>query len=67
MDLQSIITRAWEDEVFKQELLSDPRTTIERELGIALPEGVDIYVHEQTPTALHLVLPMKPEHSGGSE
>jgi hypothetical protein len=61
MDFQKIILRAWEDEAFKQELLADPRGCIERELGVQLPDGFQIFIHEQTPTTLHLILPMKPE------
>ncbi len=61
MDLQELITRAWEDESFKQELLANPRATIEKALGVSLPKDIEIYVHEQTPTKVHLVLPMPPD------
>ena len=61
MDLQELITRAWEDKAFKQELLDNPRAAIEKALGVSLPEGIEIYVHEQTPTTVHLVLPMPPQ------
>jgi hypothetical protein len=64
MDLQELITRAWEDKAFKQELLSNPRATIEKTLGVSLPEDIEIYVHEQTSTTVHLVLPMPPEAPG---
>jgi len=67
MDLQKLITRAWEDEAFKQELLSNPRAAIEEALGVTLPEGIEIYVHEQTPTTVHLVLPMPPENPDAEE
>jgi hypothetical protein len=61
MDLQEIIIKAWSDEAFKQELLRDPKSIIEHELEIHLPAEIEIFVHEQTPTRLHLILPMKPE------
>ncbi len=61
MEMQDIIAKAWEDEAFKQALLDNPRKTIEEALGIEMPAGVEIFIHEQTPTALHLILPMKPE------
>lgn len=67
MDLQVLITRAWEDEGFKQQLLSNPKATIEKTLGVPLPDEVEIYVHEQTPTAIHLVLPMPPGRLGAEE
>ena len=55
-----IIAKAMKEETFRQELLSDPKTVIERELGISVPQGVTIAVHPDTPTTLHLVLPMAP-------
>ena len=61
MELSDLIKRAWQDAGFKQQLLSDPRATIEESLGVTLPTGLHIYIHEQTPTDLHLVLPMPPE------
>jgi len=60
MDLQKLITRAWEDENFKLELLADPRGVIEKELGVQLPPGLKIFIHEQLPDTLHLILPEKP-------
>lgn len=61
MDFQSIIKRAWEDEAFKRALLSDPRRVLEDHLGVLFPEGAMIFIHEQTPTQVHLILPMPPE------
>ena len=61
MELTDIIRRAWRDIEFKQQLLANPRAVLERELGVALPSGVQIYVHEQTPTEVHLILPPPPE------
>ena len=61
MEMQDIITKAWNDEEFKNTLLTHPKETIEQELGVKLPDEIEIFIHEQTPTRLHLVLPMKPE------
>ncbi len=61
LDLTDIIRRAWRDADFKQHLLADPRAVIERELGVALPAGLRVHVHEQTATELHLILPAAPE------
>lgn len=66
MEMHELITHAWDDPAFKQKLLSQPKETIEQELGITLPEEIEIFIHEQTPTALHLILPMKPD-SGEDE
>ncbi|MBU0492017.1 MAG: NHLP leader peptide family RiPP precursor [Chloroflexi bacterium] len=60
MDLHELINRAWHDDAFKRELLANPKAVIERALGVVLPDEVNIHVHEQTPTEVHLVLPMPP-------
>lgn len=61
MELSDLIKRAWQDVEFKRALLSTPRAALEDALGITFPAGLNIYIHEQTPTDLHLVLPMAPE------
>ncbi len=63
MELSDLIKRAWKDAEFKHMLLNDPRATIEAALGVTLPAGLNLYIHEQTPTELHLILPMAPEDS----
>ena len=52
-----IIAKASEDETFRDNLLSDPKTTIEGELGVTIPEGMTVQVHENTAQSVHLVLP----------
>lgn len=64
MEMNEIIERAWQDPEFKQRLLAEPKRTIEEALGITLPEEIEIFIHEQTPTTLHLILPLKPEGAG---
>jgi len=56
-----IISIAMHDQAFREELVSYPRETLERELGITFPQEVGIEVHEDTPTIIHLVLPLKPK------
>ena len=56
---EQIIAKAMKEETFRQELLSNPKATLERELGISIQEDLTIAVHENTPTTLHLVLPAK--------
>lgn len=56
-----IIAKAWQDEAFKQELLSNPKGTIIRELGLQnVPDNVQFEVLEENPNTLYIVLPMKP-------
>ena len=52
-----IIGKATEDETFRSKLLSDPKSSIEEELGITIPDGVTVQVHENTTQHVHLVLP----------
>jgi hypothetical protein len=61
LELSDLIKHAWEDADFKRMLLEDPRTTIEETLDVTLPPGLNIYIHEQTLTDLHLILPMPPD------
>jgi hypothetical protein len=52
-----IMAKAMHDAAFRQQLLSHPRATLEGALGVTLPPDLTIQVHEDTPTAIHLVLP----------
>ncbi len=54
---EQIIAKAMKEETFRQALLSNPKTVIARALGISVPQGVTIAVHQDTATTLHLVLP----------
>jgi len=56
----ALIAKAWTDEEFKQELLSDPKGVIERELGTELADGVQVQILEETPTTFYLSIPVKP-------
>jgi hypothetical protein len=61
-DLQArLIAKAWEDASFKRALLNDPKAAIEQELGVELPDGLEIQVVEETATRICLVLPAPPE------
>jgi hypothetical protein len=54
------IERASRDPVFRQNLLSDPTGTLEREFGVSMPAGTRITVVEETPNTVYLVLPSAP-------
>jgi len=55
-----IIAKAWEDERFRQELISNPKEAIAKTLGAKLAENLEIKVVQETPNNLYLVLPVKP-------
>ncbi len=60
MEMQDIIAKAWHDEEFKSGFWLTPRARWKK-AGGDIGSAVQIFIHEQTPTVLHLVLPMKPE------
>ena len=53
----SLISRAGEDDDFRERLLAKPKETIEAEFGVRMAEGHEIHVHEDTYAETHLVLP----------
>jgi hypothetical protein len=56
-----IVTSAWKDETYKQELLSNPKAIIEQAFGVKLPETVTVHVMEENATSLYFILPQRPE------
>lgn len=57
---QNLIMKAWEDEEFRQELLTDPRAVFARETGQEIPEGFSVEVIEENPGSIKMVLPKNP-------
>jgi hypothetical protein len=63
---QRLVQRSLEDDVFRQQLLADPRAIIERELGTQLPEEVTVVAVEESADTIYLVLPSaSPLGAGG--
>jgi hypothetical protein len=64
---EQMIAKAWTNEAFKKELLSDTKNVIERELnilvqeGIRIPEGIKMKVLEETPDQMYMVIPQSPK------
>jgi hypothetical protein len=58
-----IIPQAWKDDAYKQELLSNAKTVIEREFGVQLPDELNVHVMEEDSTNLYFVLPARPNLS----
>ncbi len=57
---RSLIEKAWEDEAFRQELVTNPEAVYAKETGQELPEGFHIEIIEETPGTIKLVLPRNP-------
>jgi hypothetical protein len=61
-----LITRALKDESFRAELIANPKTVIEQEIGSKLPDELEITVLEETDDTIYMVLPCNP-YEGLSE
>jgi Nitrile hydratase, alpha chain len=60
-----LLDKALKDAAFRRALVEDPRGTLERELGVTVPDGVGLTVLQETPTARYLVLPLAPSRGDG--
>ncbi len=58
--LRQIVEKSALDADFRQQLLADPKTTISDELGITIPDSMNIVVHESDMQTVHLALPPDP-------
>ena len=54
---QKLIEKSEQDPAFRRRLLAQPRETLEKEFGIAVPASVNLQVIEETANSLMLVLP----------
>ena len=52
-----LISKAVNDSEFRSSLVADPKSAINAELGLDIPDGVSVSVYEDSATAVHLVLP----------
>ena len=56
-----VLKKAADDSDFRARLLADPKAAIADEIGMTLPYGFDVAIHEDSATTVHLVLPPSPE------
>ena len=54
-----VLARAWSDPEFKTRLLAGPKAAL-RELGIGLPDGLDIVARENSAKTVHLAISAPP-------
>jgi hypothetical protein len=79
-DLETrLVEKAWKDPEFRREVVSDPKGMFEKYLGQKLPAQLNIIVHEEDASTVHLSIPPAPSNlselsdteleqvSGGSE
>lgn len=53
------VARAWSDNAYREQLLSDPKAAL-AEVGAEPPPGIELSVVENTPDRMHLILPVRP-------
>ncbi len=52
-----VISKATVDGEFRTRLIADPKAVIKAEIGVDVPSGFTIEVHEDTADTSHLILP----------
>jgi Nitrile hydratase, alpha chain len=53
-----LVARAWADEGFRRRLRADPRAVVAEEIGVSVPDSIEIEVLEETPEKAYLVIPL---------
>ena len=52
-----VVEMASADEDFRAQLMADPKAALRDALGVSIPDGFRVEVHEEGPDAAHLVIP----------
>ena len=55
-----LVGKAMQDEVFRQDLISNPKQAIKDVFGVNIPEGKEVHVLEQTCDNLEFIVPQRP-------
>lgn len=59
---KAIIAKVWKDESLRTEFVQHPKEAIERELGIKVPESLNLKIIDQAEDATYLLLPHHPKN-----
>jgi hypothetical protein len=59
---EKIITKAWADENFKNQLKTHPKEAISQ-FGVSVSQGTEVKVLEETSNVAYLVLPTEPDQN----
>jgi len=63
-EVEAIIAeRIAADPAFRDTLLADPRAVLSEVVGFDIPEGVQVVLHEESLTQIHLTIPSSEELS----
>ena len=55
-----IVQRAWKDDAFRDEFITDPKATIEKYSGQKLPPELNFVALAEDDKTIHFVIPAKP-------
>ena len=64
---KALISQAWSNPAFKEQLISNPRQVFSQILGSEIPDTLDINVVEESGNSFTLVIPPTPEEEQASE
>ena len=62
--LAALFAACWKDEALKARFMADPKAVL-AEYGMAVPDGIDVNVVENTDNTVHITMPKAP--SGAAE
>ena len=54
---ESLLQKAADDDAFRAQLIADPKAAVKDAVGVEIPAGFDLHVHEEDASTSHLVLP----------
>ena len=58
--LAALFAACWKDEALKARFMADPKAVL-AEHGIAVPDGIDVNVVENSDNTVHITMPMAPD------
>ena len=61
--LAQLFAACWKDESLKARFMSDPKAVL-AEHGIAVPDGIDVNVVENSDNTVHITMPAAPDGDG---
>ncbi|MEI6172479.1 MAG: NHLP leader peptide family RiPP precursor [Bacteroidota bacterium] len=57
---QALIEKAMKDESFRKQLIEDPRSVIQEEFKMKIPDSLNLIVLEEDQKTFYLILPSNP-------
>jgi hypothetical protein len=64
---EKIISKAWEDNTFKEELLINPKAAMKKSFDIEFPEDIEVGALSETSRKFYLVIPPAPANLKSKE